>query len=280
MDKYTNKETVIIKMKYSINYFFDGIKYKTKRSIENVAKYIIRKLNKESNIVKRAESEIKLAFKDSDNDFMQKRMNTEIVDILSVLSSQNDSGFSIGYKIKMLNKLIENKPLSKLTFEDDEFGCNDMDGNTMQNIRCSSIFKRKDTGEVSYLESFKKRTRYGIKEDGKIDPSDSGVGSMWYGGMVVIPKKEKPYYLGKDFILDKDNFNFQEFIIDTYDIEYPEGWWISACKESDLKEYSKIYGFKKDYDTYESELDYKGGMYKEKLLELIDVVKKHMYKAK
>ena len=66
----------------------------------------------------------------------------------------------------------------------------------------------------------------------------------------------------KDFILDKDNFNFQEFIIDTYDIEYPEGWWISACKESDLKEYSKIYGFKKDYDTYESELDYKGGIYK------------------
>ena len=47
--------------------------------------------------------------------------NLAMEDILSLISLQGHSGFSIGYMKSVLNRAIDHKPLSRLTFNDDEF---------------------------------------------------------------------------------------------------------------------------------------------------------------
>ena len=79
-------------------------------------------------------------------DEMTKSMRKHILHMMQEFANEGHSGFSASYAISILTKLMDFKPLSPLTGEDDEwvkhdYGVNDV---TYQNKRCSSVFKDGD----------------------------------------------------------------------------------------------------------------------------------------
>lgn len=102
----------------------------------------------ESRLVSFAKSEFKLLGWDNTDDKMQKEICKNLIDLLSVLSKQGHSGFSIGYVLNLFNKLANFTPISPLTGEDSEWNdcgtykANDGEEITIfQNNRCSTVFK-------------------------------------------------------------------------------------------------------------------------------------------
>lgn len=97
--------------------------------------------------------------KNSDDYDMQKRVNDDIMELVTRFAHQGHSGFSASYVIPMLSRLLDYKPLSPLTGEDDEWNepykC--LGTTTQQNKRCPAVFKDIDAdGNVSthYLDFY------------------------------------------------------------------------------------------------------------------------------
>lgn len=72
-------------------------------------------------------------------DEMQEAICNDILEILQVLSKQGHSGSSMCYLLPRLNTLVNFKPLTTLTGEDDEW--TPLGDGRFQNKRCSTIFK-------------------------------------------------------------------------------------------------------------------------------------------
>lgn len=98
-------------------------------------------------------------------DEMQQMMNKQIMEIVETFSNHGHSGFSGQYALNLLKNLLDFKPITPLTGEDDEWAPT-FDGNGEQNRRCSTIFRK--IGDNS--------TAYDI--DGKIFSDDGG--ESWY----------------------------------------------------------------------------------------------------
>lgn len=75
------------------------------------------------------------------DDPMQREVNKDIMAIVELFASQGHSRFSAGYTIGVLDRLLNFHPLTPLTGEDDEWGTL---GGSIQNHRCSSVFKDSD----------------------------------------------------------------------------------------------------------------------------------------
>lgn len=73
------------------------------------------------------------------DDPMQSLMNQNILDLITEFSKQGHSGFSASYLTNTLNRLMQFKPLTPLTGEDDEW--NEVTDGVWQNNRYSSVFK-------------------------------------------------------------------------------------------------------------------------------------------
>jgi hypothetical protein len=73
-------------------------------------------------------------------------MRKNILEIIEVFSSQGHSGFSAGYIVQILEKLLRYEPLTPLTGEDSEWGDVSQYGVEpyYQNKRYSSLFKNSD----------------------------------------------------------------------------------------------------------------------------------------
>lgn len=75
---------------------------------------------------------------------MQEHINNDLLEMVKVFSEQGHSGFSAGYALSCLTKLLDYKPLTSLTGAEDEWGepynCG---GNklTQQNKRCTGVFR-------------------------------------------------------------------------------------------------------------------------------------------
>jgi hypothetical protein len=69
-----------------------------------------------------------------------------ILELLEVFSKQGHSGSSAPYVIGMFFKLASHEPITPLTGEDNEW--EKVDFQTLQNIRCSRVFKNINTGRV------------------------------------------------------------------------------------------------------------------------------------
>lgn len=76
------------------------------------------------------------------DDEMQQLMNKNILEILDVFLNQGHSGFSASYVISTLTRLMDRKPLTPLTGNDDEW--NEVTRGMKQNKRCSSVFMTED----------------------------------------------------------------------------------------------------------------------------------------
>lgn len=245
---------------------------KLKYYILDLAIKYIRYYSKDSNYISHANTEYSIAWPNYKEDRIQSYMCSQVNDLLALLSTQGDSGMSINYKLSLLKKLITFNTISPLTFKDDEFRDNGL--GSFQNIRNSKVFKNKNN--YSYLDGSVKHGKYYIGEKNEIIERDGG---RWSGGCFVIPKEDDIYYkTGTDFIRNTKSFNGESFIIPTYEIEYSKGWWLSCCKEDDLKEYFEKYYIKKDYEHLNKELNYKGGIYAEEIKTKLRIIKQHMYK--
>ena len=73
---------------------------------------------------------------------MQKIINDNALEIVKKFCEMGHSGFTAEYEINMINKLLRQQNLTKLTLDDDEFI--EISNGIFQNKRDSRIFKSKD----------------------------------------------------------------------------------------------------------------------------------------
>lgn len=108
-------------------------------------------------MVAKARRELEIAFPNTDE--MQQLANKCILELMQTLSSQGHSGFSVGYVMRIFNKLSAGKTLSPLTGEGSEWNRVDMEGlspeggESFQNLRDSSVFMDIDAeGKTTYRQ--------------------------------------------------------------------------------------------------------------------------------
>ena len=98
-----------------------------------------------SNSVEYAKSELARISKDKDG--MQSAINKNILDIVELFASQEHSGLTASYVMSAIDRLLQFKPLTPLTGEDDEWTeiMSENGKKTFQNNRCYEVFKTTDT---------------------------------------------------------------------------------------------------------------------------------------
>lgn len=93
-----------------------------------------------SDLIDHAEHE--LALLGGEDDPMQQEMNKHILAMVKLFADEGHSGFSAGYAIRILEKLLRFEPITPLTGADDEW--REIGGGVFQNKRCSRVFKGAD----------------------------------------------------------------------------------------------------------------------------------------
>jgi len=100
-----------------------------------------------SNILEHAKDELdRIGMTEDSPDEMNVMMRKHILHMMNEFAEEGHSGFSASYAISILTKLMDFKPLSPLTGEDNEWGNIREYGESpsWQNKRRSSVFKNAD----------------------------------------------------------------------------------------------------------------------------------------
>ena len=228
--------------------------------------------SKNSNYIKHARNEFSIAWKDEECE-MQNLMCNDVIELLSLLHTQGDSGSTIGYKLHLLEDMARFKTIAPLTFEDDEFG--DPLCHSRQNKRDSRIFLYED-GTHKFLNDIIYKTKHYVGESNEVIEREGG--SFMAGGMYVLKENGEIYQISDSRIKDIKNFKAESIYVDVYGIECPEDWWTSIAKESDLDIYFQNYNSKVKSDITEMGFNHKNGQYYQMIVDKINIVGKHMYK--
>lgn len=123
----------------------DRIRWKVEPAIYRVRKRL--GLLPKSNLERHAERELSRLMGDgADSDDMQRIMNKHLLRMVRVFANEGHSGFSAGYAVSMLEKLLRFDPIGPLTGDDDEWmDISDSYGSRCwQNTRCGRVFKGED----------------------------------------------------------------------------------------------------------------------------------------
>jgi hypothetical protein len=98
-----------------------------------------------SNLVAHAKAELAL-LNSGEGDEMQAEMNSHLIKMVEVFAEEGHSGFSAGYAVSVLQKLLRFEPLTPVTGDDGEWhDVSTYSGEPCwQNIRCSHVFKGAD----------------------------------------------------------------------------------------------------------------------------------------
>ena len=263
---------------------------KQKRIRNNIERHFryIRNLEKDSNYIKYANSELDRFMPVNTNDKEANAINglmrKDIIDILALLGTQGDSGTSIQWKLWALNKLISFRPLSPLTFKDDEFNLieeyiNGTGVKSYQNRRISDVFKKIDRdGNVQYryYGGISRQDKYKVIKDGEFggyNIKEINDPASWSGGAFIIKKDGTLSWSPLSAII-KDTKTFDpdtKFKVPAYTIECPEGWWINFVKEEDLEEVLKVYDIRyyaeeETKKKLEEEVGFERGKYKDEIM--------------
>ena len=156
-----------------------------------------------SNMVDWAKKELDRLNKDGDE--MQEHINNDILEIVQLFASQRHSGFSSSYALSILKRLLDWKPITPLTGEDDEW--NDVPDwdtgeNIQQNKRCPEVFRK----------NFDNATAYYL--DGKVFSNDGG--KSWFTNRnssvpvtfpYLVPEKPKYIILEECIILEGEEWD-------------------------------------------------------------------------
>lgn len=90
---------------------------------------------------------------DEESKEMQKLMNDKLLEICALFATHGHSGYTSGYAIHCLNRLLDWKPLTSLTGSEDEWGpvSEREEGSTyQQNLRCSAVFRKNEDNSTAY----------------------------------------------------------------------------------------------------------------------------------
>lgn len=132
-----------------------------------------------SNLVKWAESELERI--GGQDDELQQMMNKGVLDIVELFAEQGHSGFSAPYAIGLIQRLLDWKPITALTGEEDEWAepfKSDTE-NTQQNKRCSAVFRKNNDNSTAYYI------------EGKVFSDDGG--ETWFTNRDSFVPIEFPY---------------------------------------------------------------------------------------
>lgn len=183
---------------------YRNIKFYVKAYIEKLAINTIVKLNKDSNYIKHFLKEYEFRGK---CEGMDRLMRDQVVELLAVLATQGDSGFSIGFKRRLFDRAASFKILSPLTFSDEEFNIEtDLDRDSCQNSRLSSVFKY-DDGTYQDIDAMNHITynyRYDIAVDKLVEYNYGGY--SWSGNVILYNRDDKSYHYYKSIISNFDNY--------------------------------------------------------------------------
>ncbi|MEU2589672.1 hypothetical protein ACI2JA_19685 [Alkalihalobacillus sp. NPDC078783] len=122
-----------------------------------------------------------------ENDEMQQEINKGILEIVKLFSEQGHSGSTASYSLSILERLLDFKPVTPLTGEEDEWGepYDVKDRMQMQqNKRCSSVFRM----------HYDNATAYDI--EAKVVSDDGG--ETWFQSKESFTPIEFPYVVPKE----------------------------------------------------------------------------------
>ena len=90
----------------------------------------------------------------SSDEPMQKQVNENILNVIKAFSAGGHSGFSAGYAIPIINRLLQHKPLSPIEDGPDQWHDRSQESgySLWQHKRCGSVFKDSD-GVITYGEA-------------------------------------------------------------------------------------------------------------------------------
>lgn len=235
--------------------------------LDSLLRKYLRYRSKNSNYISYAKKEFNYAWGDYSKDEMQNWMADDILDLLSLLSMQGDSGSSFSYKSGVLTKLMRFKPISKLTFEDSEFNepCGGGFYPSRQNKRNSAVFLKDN--KLTYIDGFSKQSAYKYYDGKWSDGSEI----TWSGSVFVVRDNGSIYKIaGTVGIKNKETFTGKSFIIPYYEIECPKDWWIGFVKESDMKECLEEYDVIILENNIKDEISFKDGLYEKEIITAIN----------
>ena len=237
----------------------------------------LRSQAKDSNYIKYAINEFNIAYEDWKEDEMQDLMCNQVLELLSVLDTHGDSGFSIQYKLSLLNKLIRFQPIKPLTFKENEWETDIIDSldNSRQNTRDSRYFLCSN-GDIHHNDDIVKVPTYYIGESKIIIKRR---GESLRGTIRILDENGKVYRLN---IKLKKPYTYPNPTIEVpiYEIEYPSGWFLTLSKIDVIEKIKEHYDVDviEDKDYFKNEVEnFRDGKYKKELLDMIGIVKDHMY---
>ena len=189
-------------------------------------------------------------------------MYKNLKEVAEVVSKQGHSGFSHGYFMGQLNKILNFKPLGKITFNDEDFG-EDFDG-VRQHKLDGRYFLHGD-GNVSFTEDCYFNEYKILRSDFEYDLCEDYKNKFSGGGYKLVVGESGVKVLAFGGILKNvdDYYKHDEAIpINTVSIEIPRDWWIQVIDEKDIQEYLKYYDVDEcDLDDYikKEVLDFEDG---------------------
>lgn len=173
-----------------------------------------------SNLQKHAETELRIAgLFDKDSDY-GGMLGKAVMELIKVFAEQGHSGTSASMVSNLFNKLSRFKPLTPLTFKDDEWS--EYSNGKYQNIRNSAVFKESKSGRPYYIDAYYKKTQKG---------------TTWSGALDLGNGK----YVGRCYI--KDPKNMPSICIDVIETEISKDNW-----EMKIKNMKQLDELKKYYD--------------------------------
>ena len=184
-----------------------------------------------SNLVKYTESELRAAgLFDKESDY-GGMLGDAVLELVDTFSKQGHSGCSAGMALSIFCKVANFKPLSPLTFKDDEWG-EPVHSDVFQNKRNSSVFKDGKDGKPRYIDAFYKKTETGGTCSGTLTVGDGRVLKRCY---IKDPAKMPKICID---IID------WEVNKGTGEKEVGSGWWNEKMKNIDqlqeLEKYSEL----------------------------------------
>lgn len=156
-----------------------------------------------------------------------------VLELLEVFSKQGHSGASSEITIHLFTKLASHKPLSPLTGSKDEWHQPhpEDDGEFLQNLRDSTVFKDKD-GNITSLDSFICMNQDGLSFSGPFHLTRE-----------EALKGENPISTNNFRVTDTP-FSIKTFVIDVIDEETAPDSYITYLKDpSGLDEITQYYEF-------------------------------------
>lgn len=187
-----------------------------KRWLQRKALEFIVKCESDSRYVAHYKNERRIARarykndRDEWDDRFDEMMDGDIVELLSVLAMQGDTGFSMNIKTKMLQTAMDFGLFSPLEFSPSEWSDKlSLTDNVWQNTRRSSVFREYDekTDEFIYTDNDSLRLcELAVRYDIGSGETVTGYPSIFSGAYIMYDENTNEYHIYRDVIVNRETY--------------------------------------------------------------------------